>query len=112
MNNSFSIIKNMIKNPCKYATPVPFHVRSYKTVINAFIAFKQNKELNIITSDDYLLKSIFLFHLTDQNHVILYYSKHLENCLLLCKIHNKYINMLAPIDGLDRLKYSLMATYC
>ena len=93
MNHDFSIIKNMIKKPCKYVTRVPFHVKSYKTVVHSFNAFKPHKEINIITSDNYLLKSIFIFHLSDVNHVILYYSKHLENCLLLCKIHNKYINI-------------------
>lgn len=112
MDEIYSIIKNMIMNPSKKVMRVPFHVKSYENVLDIWNTFKKQKHINVDTTDDKLLDSIFKFHMSDIDHIILYYSKHLEDCLLMCKIREKYVNMVAPIEPLDQLEYSLIATYC
>jgi len=110
MDNIYSKIKAMIAKPSKQIMKVPFDVTSYNEVITIWKKFKMKESIN--SSDDCLLKNIFEFHLSNINHVILYYSKNKDDSILLCKVDNKYVNMLAPIKPLDRLEYSLIATYC
>jgi len=112
MDDTFSIIKTMIMNPSKKVMRVPFHVKSYKNVLDIWNTFKKQDRINVDTTDNILLDGIFKFHLSDIDHIILYYSKHLEDCLLMCKVREKYVNMVAPIKPFERLEYSLIATYC
>ena len=112
MDDIFPIIKNMIMNPSKKVMKVPFHVKSYENVLDIWKAFRTNETINVDTTDNRLLDTIFKFHLSDIDHIILYYSKHLEDCLLMCKVREKYVNMVAPIKPFERLQYSLVATYC
>ena len=112
MEEKYSIIKNMIMNPSKKVMRVPFHVKSYKNVLDIWNAFKKEEPINADTIDNYFLNTILKFHKSNIDHVILYYSKHLEECLLMCKVKEKYINIVAPIEPPERLRYSLVATYC
>ena len=112
MDNIYSKIKEMITKPSKKIMKVPFDVTSYHEVISVWKKFKTDNRPNGNSLDDFLLHNIFQFHLSNINHVILYYSKNKDDSILLCKIDNKYVNMLAPIKPLDRLGYSLIATYC
>jgi len=112
MDEIYSIIKSMIMNPSKKVMRVPFHVKSYENVLDIWNVFKKNEKINVDTTDNRLLDGIFQFHLSDVDHIILYYSKHLEDCLLMCKVREKYVNMVASIKPLDQLGYSLIATYC
>ena len=112
MDEIYSIIKNMMMGSSKFSTRVPFHAESYKSVLHIWNAYKLTKKINVTTTDNRLLSNIFQFHLSEINHIILYHSKHLEHCLLMCKIGGKYINIVTPVEPLDKLQYSLVATYC
>ena len=102
----------MILKPCKKITFIPHHVNNYSKVIEFWNKYKKNRRISI----DIILKNIFDFHLSKNNHVLLYYSTNLDNCLMMCKINEKYINIRAPIQDKFREQFSqkpcFIATYC
>jgi energy-converting hydrogenase A subunit M len=114
MNDVLKKIKELLKIESKKIIYIPFKVQSYSKVIELWNYYKKtnNININIIDFQKKMLYDIFSFHNNNENHVLLYYSKNLKNCLLMCKINNKYINMLAPIDPLKNLERNFVATYC
>jgi hypothetical protein len=85
-------IKVLIKQPCNMVRTVPFMVNNYKDIL-----------------DDKNLCDIFNFHNNNIDHILLYWSSNQEDCLLMCKISNKYINLRMPMT-LD-MDNSFIATY-
>ena len=80
----------------------------YKEVINIWKLYKNEKK---IYNDDFLIKDIFDFHLSNVNHVILFYSKNNKNALLMGKIDNEYINLIIPSYSLKDKDVSIISTF-
>ena len=104
-------IRSMIRKPCNVVWEVPFIVNNYREVVSAWIRYRRTGTLHPSIGDSYLLKEIFDFHANPKNHIVLYRSKDLSNCLLMCRIGGKYINILVPVEDDDRSRGSLVATY-
>ena len=113
MNEDLKQIKEFLKIPTKKIIYIPFKVSSYSKVIEIWKDYKKTKKINIKLRDIHkkILYNIFSFHDDHKNHVLLYYSINLKNCLLMCRINNKYINMVAPIDPLKDIGRNFVATY-
>ena len=97
-------IKELIKQPCNTARAVPFMVNNYKDVLKQWRSFKKG-----VILDDKNLCDIFNFHNNNIDHILLYWSSNQVDCLLMCKISNKYINLRMPMT-LD-MDNSFIATY-
>ena len=107
-------IKNILKKPSKSIIYLPYQVKTYSEVVERWKRYKKKgvdpygKKIGPV----WPVSGIFDFHFSKINHVLLYYSSNLENCLLMCKINNKYINMIAPMDPLKDIGRNFVATYC
>ena len=99
-------IRELIKQPCNIARTVPFIVNNYKDVLKQWHDYKTNQ----IRSYDKKICDIFEFHNTNCDHIILYWSSNQEDCLLMCKISNKYINIKIPML-IEDTHDSFIATY-
>jgi len=99
-----SLIRQIIlKSPIKIIY-LPYNVLSYQTVIKLWKCFlKGSTKLPDIDT-------IFNFHSNHPCHVLLYYSKNLNDCLLLCKINNEYMNIRLPMEYYSNK--SFVAIYC
>jgi len=98
-------IRELIKQPCNIARTVPFIVNNYKDVLKQWRSYKNGVIIN-----DKNLCDIFNFHNDNIDHILLYWSSNQEDCLLMCKISNKYINLCIPMM-LDNVEKSFIATY-
>lgn len=99
-------IKEIMKKPCNITKKVSFIVNNYNEVLSAWKAYKKN----YLLEDRKDLRSIFDFHNSEINHIILYWSSNQKDCLLMCKIKEKYINIRIPMT-LTNINYSFIATY-
>jgi|TARA_B110001450_G_scaffold174490_1_gene162856 hypothetical protein len=99
-------IREIIKRPCNMTKKVPFVIEKYSDVIDLWDAYKKNNLLNY----NKILLDIFEFHYSDMDHIILFWSLNKRDCLLMCKIKNKYINITMPML-LQNKSYSFLATY-
>ena len=105
-------IREMIRKPCNIVWKVPFIVADYNEVLLEWQKYRDSNTLSSSVGDSRLLKEIFTFHSHTRNHIVLYKSRNLSDCLLMCRIDGKYINILAPVEGSDVLaRESLVATY-
>lgn len=102
-------IKTMIKKTCNMAVKVPFEVGNYDEVLHLWRNHKQGKKANINITSNIGLKDIFEFHEMSSDHVILFWSCNHDNCVLLCKTDNKYMNIKMPM--ITDKTYSFIATY-
>ena len=98
-------IREIIKHPCNIARTVPFIVNDYKEVLKQWSRYNKGEAIN-----DKNLCDIFNFHNNNIDHILLYWSSNQEDCLLMCKISNKYINLRMPML-LDGVETSFIATY-
>jgi hypothetical protein len=106
-------IKNILKKPSKSIIYLPYQVTTYSEVIEQWKKYKKHRHIKIDEINSvWPVAQIFNFHFSKINHVLLYYSANLENCLLMCKINNKYINMIAPMEPLKDIGRNFVATYC
>lgn len=102
-------IKSMLKKTCNMAIKVPFEVENYDEVLHLWRDHKMGKKSNINIGSNIGLKDIFEFHEMPSDHVILFWSYKHENCVLLCKTDNKYMNIKMPM--ITEKTYSFIATY-
>jgi hypothetical protein len=112
----FQKIKQILNQGCNIVYRLKMEVNAYKSVVDVWKNYKHNNTLSITTSDRRIIKEIFDFHKTINNHVILYFSSKKENCLLMCKINkckinNEYINLLIPAVKINRDQKSFVAIY-
>jgi hypothetical protein len=107
-------IKVLLKKTTKKIIYIPFEVKSYTSVIEIWKNYKNFKKINLSLKEiqKRILYNIFSFHLEHENHVLLYYSNNQKDCLMLCKINGKYINIKAPIDPIKDIEKSFIAVYC
>ena len=107
-NKKIKEIFNIFCNPCNIIYPIKYEINDYKEVINIWKLYKNEKK---IYNNDFLIKDIFDFHLSNINHVILFYSKNNENALLMSKINNEYINIVIPAYSLRNKGVSIISTF-
>ena len=89
-------IKNLLLQDCNIIYNTKLSVIDYNEVINVWLKYKNENKLFLFDEDKHIVKNVFDFHKENIDHVILYYSKELLNCLIMCKIDNKYINIMIP----------------
>ena len=100
----------MLRNESNVLYRTSIQVSSYCKVIERWIKFKTFKELKFDTPLS-LIRDIFKFHRSDSNHIVLYYSKNMRECLLMCRVKSKYINLLIPAYSLQNFNSSFIATF-
>ena len=106
-------IKELLLQECNIVYDTKLNVSNYNDVINVWLQYKNEKKLNIDEENSYLIKSIFDFHEKNIDHVILYYSKHMMDCLIMCKVNEKYMNIQIPTEeNIIHLNRSFIAVYC
>ena len=106
-------IKSMIMKPCKFIETTTLSVDSYQQVIDLWLNYKNNK----IKIDNYIIRKAFDFHFNKFDHIILYHSFNLDSTLLMCKIGEKYKNIIMSNDEINNInvfknnKPNVIATY-
>ena len=107
-------IKKIIMEPSKQIFHIPLQVDSYSKVIDLWKKYKKYKNIDLNdVNQNYILNNVFDFHLSEINHVLLYYSSNLDHCLMMCKANNKYINISAPVQkNLIKTDTNFIAVYC
>jgi hypothetical protein len=107
--NNLIKIKSMLKKTCNMAIKVPFEVENYDEVLHLWRDHKRGKKSNINIDSNIGLKDIFEFHEISSDHVILFWSYNHDDCVLLCRTDNKYMNIKMPM--ITEKTYSFIATY-
>ena len=105
------LIKKILLTSPTYVEKLPFKVTNYSKPIEMWNNYKINQKISL---NNTVIKSAFDFHLSTNNHVLLFYSTVLDNCLLFCKVQNKYYNIIVPFKGyevLENCNDSVIATY-
>ena len=103
-------IKQILQNVSNIVYPVSISVSSYRHVLDRWIKFKTFQQLHF-GPNMHLIRDVFRFHRADPNHIVVYFSRNLTDCLLMCRIRWKYINILTPAPILKDKKCSLIAVY-
>ena len=103
-------IKQMLCNESNVVYPTSIQVSSYCHVIERWVQFKTFKNLKFDTRLN-IIRDIFRFHRSDTDHIVLYYSKNMQDCLLMCRIKGNYVNLLIPANGIIELNRNIIATY-
>lgn len=104
-------INRMIMRPCNMLYNVSLCVDSYQEVINEWKKYKRNRNLTLPLKNSKLIINLFDFHLKDMDHIILYYSANQRDCLLMCRVDNKVINLSIPAYAMYDMNKSIVATY-
>ncbi len=104
--HELSRIKEILNHQCNIIYKVPFMVNNYKEVLIAWREYKKNKNLSFNKT----VCDVFDFHTTSCDHIILYWSANMNDCLLMCKVQNKYINIKIPML-IENAEESFIATY-
>ena len=104
--HELSRIREILNHQCNIIYKVPFMVNNYKEVLIAWREYKKNKSLSFNKS----VCDVFDFHTTSCDHIILYWSANMNDCLLMCKVQNKYINIKIPML-IENAEESFIATY-
>ena len=104
--HELSRIKEILNHQCNIIYKVPFMVNNYKEVLIAWREYKKNKSLSFNKT----VCDVFDFHTTSCDHIILYWSANMNDCLLMCKVQNKYINIKIPML-IENAEDSFIATY-
>ena len=105
-------IKNLLLQGCNVIYDTKLSVFDYKEVLDVWLKYKKENKLYLLENDKHVVKNIFDFHKKNIDHVILYYSKELLDCLIMCKIDNKYINVKIPSDNcIHVVNKSFIAVY-
>ena len=101
-------IKEMLKKEPTMLQITNLSVNNYKEVVDLWKLFRDENKLSI---DDYWVKQFMMFHKTPINHILLYYSKNLNECLLMCRTNNRYFNIKIPDSDLGTFDKNFIATF-
>jgi len=104
-----SFIKKTILTKPTYIAEVPFRVSNYAEAVTMWVQYKRKKTIPIANTH---VLNAFKFHLNCNEHVVMYHTYKDNNCLLLCKVNNKFFNIIIPFinEGLS-ITESFIATY-
>jgi hypothetical protein len=103
-------IKCILQNVSNVVYPVAINVKSYKNVLDRWLSYKNFTRLHFAPHMG-LIRDIFRFHRGNLNHVIVYFSRNMIDCLLMCRIKGKYVNILTPAPVLRDKNCSLIAVF-
>ena len=103
-------IKEILQNVSNVVYPIPITVDSYRHVLDRSIQYKTFKQLHFAPHMS-LIRDVFRFHRAHLNHIIVYFSRNMLDCLLMCRIRGKYINILIPAPIIRDKSCSLIAVY-
>jgi len=107
-------INQMIRRPCNIVYRLPIQVGSYDEVMRAWRRYKRNGRIFQMTAKK-MVRDVFAFHQQSVDHIILYYSVNLMNCLLMCRVGDMFKNLLIPaperLQEEYRLEGSIVAIY-
>ena len=108
-NEELKFIKDTILTIPTYMAEVPFRVTHYAEAVTLWSQYKKHKSISINNTH---VENAFKFHLDCGDHVIMFHTYKDNNCLLLCKVNNKFINIIIPFinDG-SLINESFIATY-
>ena len=102
-------IKKIILTKPTYMAEVPFRVSNYGEAVKLWCEYKKNRTIKI---DNAHILNALKFHLDCEDHVLMYHTYKDNNCLLLCKVKNKFINLIIPfVNEGNELNNSFIATY-
>lgn len=104
----FERVKDLLKKPNVTTFPITIYIEKYDEVVKEWTKFKSNGRL---TFDNFTIRQAFQFHLTHDNHVLLFHALHKDTCLLLCKIDGVYKFISVPSAGNDIYEKNFIATY-
>ena len=104
-------INKMILRPCNMVYKVPLRINSYQEVLNEWKNYKVGRNLTVSMENSKLIMDLFKFHLTAIDHIILYYSANQRDCLLMCRVDNKVVNLSIPAYNMYDMNKSVVATY-
>ena len=91
-------IKNLLLQDFNVIYNTNLSVCDYNEVIDVWLKYKNENKLFLMEEDHHIVKNVFDFHKENIDHVILYYSKELMDCLIMCRIDNRYINIQIPSE--------------
>lgn len=98
MGEVMDIIRDIFTNNMPLSTHrISVEITSYENLLHIWKHWKRTKQLNIQTHDDIMLKNFFEFHLNDPYHIIFVAGKNMEQYLLMCRIHQQYLNIISPL---------------
>ena len=103
-------IVSMLRNGSNIVYIVPIQVNSYREVIDRWLSYKRFEGLTF-TKQMSIIRDIFRFHRSNIDHIILYYSRYHNDCLLMCRVGGKYTNMLLPALNIKDHNRSIIAVY-
>ena len=101
-------IKEMLKKEPTMLQTTKLEVDDYQEVVELWKLFRDENKLLI---DDYWVKQFMEFHKTETNHILLYYSKNMNECLLMCRTNNRYFNIKIPDSDLGKFDKNFIATF-
>ena len=102
-------IKKIILTKPTYIAEVPFRVSNYSEAVAMWGQYKKYKSIPITNTH---VVNAFKFHMDCGNHVVMFHTYKDNNCLLLCKINNKFFNIIIPfINEGSPMNDSFIATY-
>lgn len=105
-------IKKILLQDCNVIYNTKLSVFDYNEVINVWLKYKNENKLYLLENDKHVVKTVFDFHKKNIDHVILYYSNELLDCLLMCKIDNKYMNIQMRSEySIQKFNRSFIAVY-
>lgn len=90
LKNIIFIKSKLIKKPVNIFS-IDKSVEKYENVLELWKKFKKDRK-----NMTYKIYCIFMIHLQEDNHIIMYHSKFKNNSLIMCKINNKYYNYILP----------------
>ena len=91
--------------------PIRYIINDYVSIVKLWKKFTITGKIICPFEFEDILKNIFIFHNSQINHVIAIQSYNLNNCLLMCKINNKYINIIIPKIPFHENEISIIATF-
>ena len=96
----FEKIKQILNQGCNVVYRLKLEVDAYKSVIDVWKTYKRVNTLSIVTSDRRIIKEIFDFHKTINDHVILYFSRKKPNNI--SKSLWRYIDLDKKINNIPK----------
>ena len=102
-------IKEIILTKPTYMAEVPFRVNNYGEAVKLWGQYKKYKSISI--NNEHVINA-FKFHLNCNNHVVMFHTYKDNNCLLLCRVKDKFINIIIPfVNEGTAITESFIATY-
>lgn len=97
MKVDVKLIRRLLASGCRAAFRIPVRVPSYSSVLEGWRAYLGGS-LELESPEAHLVEGVFEYHRDHDDHVILYHSGGMSDCLLLCKTGGRYAHISVPCD--------------